>query len=188
MKSIQTGSCCSNYIFPKSGKRRAKIDFLTLVLIVAVGTLLFLLLQGERSGSNSIISEKTSSEKTSPSEENTNQDLVFLDDIDVASQIKEGEWALLLYHHQDPDCADTLSRYQRLAERLRDKKRTASKVALIEVPPYGQPALDDKSTPLCLHGRLAVNQDRTIQTPVELRVRDGIVKATSKNLPGLRSW
>ncbi len=59
------------------------------------------------------------------------------------------------------------------------------RVALIEVPPFGKEGAGAGSA--CVAGRLATDREWFVQTPVEIRLRDGVVESASTELPGIRS-
>jgi hypothetical protein len=84
-------------------------------------------------------------------------------DIDLSS----GRWTALLHRHDCPACQEALPRYEQLAS-------TGEKVALIDVPPYGKFGLRERA---CRYGRLKDDRDWFVQTPVEIRLQDGIVTA-----------
>jgi hypothetical protein len=83
--------------------------------------------------------------------------------------LSNGEWIVLLHRHDCPDCQKTLPRYEKMAMHL-----IGQQVAIVEVPPYGNPASE---TSTCCHGRLADDHEWFVQTPVELRLENGIVKS-----------
>jgi len=91
--------------------------------------------------------------------------LPIADSIDL--DLSQGDWTVLLHRHDCPECQAAVPRYEELALHRR--------VALVEVPPYEE--LHALATGAAHRGRLASDRDWFVQTPVELRLQDGIVLA-----------
>jgi hypothetical protein len=83
------------------------------------------------------------------------------------TDLSSGEWIAVLYRHDCPDCLEILPHYQQLA--LMNQR-----IALVEVPPYGDLTSAENGCHRC---RLKNDRDWFVQTPVELRLRDGVVAA-----------
>ena len=96
--------------------------------------------------------------------------------IDISDQLAEGEWIVVLYHHECPSCQDALPKYEQLRRGSAVAAEKAS-VALVEMPPYGSP---EHGVVLhgsrCLQGRLSDAKEWFIKTPVTISVNRGIVK------------
>jgi hypothetical protein len=93
----------------------------------------------------------------------------------LRERLAEGSWAVLLYHHDCPKCRETIPQYEKLAlESAADS--TAPRVALVEVPPYG----DAKSLTLPAHvpyalGRLNDEKEWFVETPATIGLISGWV-------------
>ena len=101
--------------------------------------------------------------------------LPLLDYIDVGNKLKEGEWHILLYHHDCPKCQGAIRAYQ---------KATSDpawhfgnhQVALIDMPPYDSAATSAVSLgSSCLLGRVSNSKDWLVETPVEITLDQGFV-------------
>lgn len=87
-----------------------------------------------------------------------------------------GDWTLLLYHHDCPDCQAALPHYQQLAAHS-----GSHSVLLVEIPPFGN-ILHHEPAMMC---RLSDTADWFVQAPVEIQVSDGIVRRASRDLPSI---
>ncbi|MEM6484903.1 MAG: MauE/DoxX family redox-associated membrane protein [Pseudomonadota bacterium] len=90
--------------------------------------------------------------------------------------ILEGNWTVILYHHDCSACRESMPKYAALAA------TGNTPVAVVEVPPYG----DDSnllSTNL-IHTKLSDDEDWFVQTPVEIQLSGGVVTAVSHESPG----
>jgi len=97
--------------------------------------------------------------------------------IDIGDQLLEGEWILVLFHHDCPECQEALPQYEQLAQEGGRKR-----IAVVEVPPYGKKA---NHTVASVYGRLSDKREWFVQAPVEIFVKNGIVEASSTGLPSL---
>lgn len=98
-------------------------------------------------------------------------------DIDVS----KGNWIVVLHRHDCSECQEAVPKYEQLAATLDDIK-----LAFVEVPPFGdRNSLDD---PHWHHGHLKADVEWFVQTPVEIQVRDGVVKNASIQLPTLTEF
>jgi len=52
------------------------------------------------------------------------KELPILEYIDIAESLKEGNWLVLLYHYDCPDCIETIPKYEQMARDLTNKERT----------------------------------------------------------------
>lgn len=114
--------------------------------------------------------------------------LPLLAHVDIGDQLAQGEWIVLLYHHDCPSCRDVIARYaqppngppidethSRPAERAADSGRP--RVALVEVPKHGTvPEQVGFDASCCLMGRLSQTREWFVTTPVELLLEGGVVK------------
>jgi len=89
----------------------------------------------------------------------------------VDKQLREGDWRVVLYHHDCPHCRQRIGEYDRQARTDRSVR-----FALLAMPPYGRP--EDSPVPkdtTCLTGRVADTHDWFAVTPLELRLSAGKV-------------
>ena len=92
-------------------------------------------------------------------------------DVDFA----QGQWIVLFYRRNCQDCLEALARYEELASQLHDQR-----VALIEVPPYGEDAIDaGRGMAFC--GKLSSEREWFVKTPLEIQITGGIVTHSSHN-------
>jgi hypothetical protein len=99
--------------------------------------------------------------------------LPILEEINIGPQVAQGEWVVLLYHHDCPKCQEALPLYLDRAKQWDAEERQAH-VAVIETPPFaanGSQGFD--SVPL--QGRLSDEREWFVQTPVEITLEDGVV-------------
>jgi len=93
--------------------------------------------------------------------------LPILEHIDIADQLKQGAWLLLLYHHDCPDCQKVIREYARIA-RLMQRNQEDLRIALIEVPPYGPEAATRGVS--CLRGQLTDAKEWFVKTPITVKL------------------
>jgi hypothetical protein len=93
------------------------------------------------------------------------------DYIDIAHDLKEGKWLLVLYHHDCPKCQEVISRYSGDAPRT-DGQADGASIALVELPPYGE--MRNSNLP-GVRGRLDEKREWLIDTPSTLVLENGIV-------------
>lgn len=93
--------------------------------------------------------------------------------IDRGERLANGHWIVLLYHHDCPQCLETLPRYEALAETAADDR--VPSVALVEVPPFGPS--DNLPLSRAHRARLRDTKDWFVQTPTEILLADGTVTA-----------
>ena len=102
------------------------------------------------------------------------KELPILEYIDIAAQIKTGNWLLLFYHHDCPDCQKAIPQYEQMARDLAGNEDFL-RIALIEVPPYGQS--QTASAGVCTLGRLDTFKKWILMTPATCFIRDDRVNA-----------
>jgi hypothetical protein len=95
--------------------------------------------------------------------------------VDVAA----GEWTIVMVHHDCPTCLAAIPKYQALARGggLGDSGR----LLFVEVPPYGDLPVDAGGQ--IARARLSAEKEWFVQTPVEIQLLNGRVKAASTDLP-----
>jgi hypothetical protein len=86
----------------------------------------------------------------------------------LRERLRQGNWIVVLYHHDCPKCLNEMPKYEQLA-RLSAADLTAPRVVLIEIPPYGE-ANSVKLVPnaACVLGRLSDEKEWLVETPAEL--------------------
>ncbi|MHC4529291.1 MAG: hypothetical protein ACYS29_15555, partial [Planctomycetota bacterium] len=102
------------------------------------------------------------------------QELPILGHIDIANELEQGRWVVLLYHYDCPDCAEAVPQYEQMARDLADN-RDFLRIALIEVPPYG-PSLVNADSP-CTSGKLAEAKEWFVTTPAVVVLENGRVRS-----------
>jgi hypothetical protein len=98
------------------------------------------------------------------------QRLPIAEYIDV--DISHGEWIVLVHRHDCEACQEMVPKYEQRAA-------LGEKIALVEAPPYGKFKNREGS---CSYGRLNEDHEWFIQTPVELRLYNGIVSAAKTHV------
>lgn len=98
-----------------------------------------------------------------------NQKLPIADFID--ENLSSGEWIAVLHRHDCPVCQEAIRRYDELAS-------GGHRIALIEVPPYGHSTSVES---VCRRCRLVNDREWFVQTPMEIRLQDGIVLAVKSS-------
>jgi len=95
------------------------------------------------------------------------QKLPIAENIEADVDVSQGDWTLLFHRHDCHVCHETLPQYV-------ERAAAGERVALIEVPPFGEVDLPDGGPH---RGRLKDDRDWFVQTPVEVRLHDGVVTA-----------
>lgn len=88
----------------------------------------------------------------------------LFDYIDIGEKLKDGDWLMLLYHHDCPKCQEAI------AELTRNKQSVP--LVCVEVPPYGS---NGKSAVGYTAARLRADRDWFVATPATLRITGGRV-------------
>ena len=109
--------------------------------------------------------------------------LPILKYVDVGKKLETGTWLVLLYHHDCPDCASAIPKYERMGRDFAGNEDFLQ-IALIEVPPYGQGQVS-KNSP-CVPGRLADTKDWFVTTPSVALLKDGqVISAWEAKAPDM---
>ncbi len=101
------------------------------------------------------------------------KELPILDYIDIGEQLREGNWLVLFYHHDCPDCQKAIVQYDRMAHDIVGNNDFL-RIAMIEVPPYGPGLLNRDS--LCSYGRLVDIKEWFVATPVIVVLKNNCVQ------------
>jgi len=113
------------------------------------------------------------------------KELPILEYIDIADQLKQGTWLVVLYQHDCPHCREAIPKYRPMTRRW-GKEGVAIRMAFIEIPPYGR-ALFPVDSGYTL-GRLADVKEWFAMTPVTALLVEGKVKATwEESVPEVES-
>ena len=99
----------------------------------------------------------------------------LLEHVDIADQLAQGDWVVLLYHHDCPKCQEVLPGFEQLADRMA-VQGSGIRAAVLEVPPFslGGGRCDQRNLVLH-HGRLSDCREWFVPTPVQLVLVDGSV-------------
>ncbi len=102
-----------------------------------------------------------------------NQQWPLLAHIDIADKLQSGEWVVLMYHNDCPDCRAAMPIYEKFYSDLRGNNVD---MAFVEMPPYEQGELQLMPAESKVNkGRLDGAKAWYVETPVVLVLRDGIV-------------
>jgi hypothetical protein len=102
--------------------------------------------------------------------------LPILEHIDIAESLKKGNWLVLLYHHDCPDCVASIEDCLDLVYNFKVKrKQTIFRIAFISIPPHGD--IPVGSSLACILGKIRPNKKWLVATPIVALVVDGNVKA-----------
>ena len=97
----------------------------------------------------------------------------LLDYIDIGERLQTGEWVVLMYHNDCPDCRLAIPEYEKM---YNDLKGNDINMAFIEMPPYGdenQQLVGDNSK--ADRGSLSQSKKWFVQTPVIVVLNNGVV-------------
>ncbi len=109
--------------------------------------------------------------------------LPILEYIDIADSLKKGNWLVLLYHHDCPDCAAAIPKYEKMGRDFVGNEDFL-RIALIEVPPYAQGQVSRNSP--CVLGRLAAVKEWFVTTPAVVLLKDGqVISAWEAKAPDM---
>jgi len=103
------------------------------------------------------------------------KELPILEYIDIGEHLRSGNWLVLFYHHDCPDCRRAIPQCEQMARGLRGNKDVL-RIAVIEVPPCGPGALSAAS--LCVRGHLAKIKEWFVATPVMVLLAEGKIVST----------
>ncbi len=101
------------------------------------------------------------------------KELPILEHIDIADQLKKGNWLVMLYHHDCPACTEAIPQIEQMAQEL-EGNEDFLRFALVEVPPYG---IKETSCHVNIKtGRLDTSKEWFVTTPVFALIYDSHVK------------
>jgi thiol-disulfide isomerase/thioredoxin len=100
------------------------------------------------------------------------KELPIIDYIDIGKQLEKGNWLVLFYHYDCPDCVKAIAELEDIANDLAGNEDIL-KIALVEVPPYG-PKVINKN---CTLGQLDNSKEWFVTTPAAILLDSGKVKS-----------
>jgi hypothetical protein len=89
--------------------------------------------------------------------------------INTRDELALGEWTVVVYRHDCPVCRNVVSQLKEAAGETRIRQTGSGRVALIEMPPYGEGAAPN--------GQLRDSCEWFVRPPVVVRIRGGLVIA-----------
>jgi len=122
----------------------------------------------------------TSSYEVLEPEEWVGRELPILDYIDIGEKLKKGNWLVLFYHYDCPDCLEAIQKYEKIFSEI-DINNVVLGFAIIAVPPYGEDRVIAGSP--CVPGRLADVKDWFVTTPAVVLLTDGQVEQSWQEKP-----
>jgi hypothetical protein len=107
--------------------------------------------------------------------------LPILKYIDKHEELSGGKWTIILYRHDCYECREEVPKFQEKAQENAGQYDGGG-MAFVEMPPYGK--TDELIPPQspCLSCRLNDAHDWFVQTPVVIRVNDGVVIAAFRHI------
>ena len=93
--------------------------------------------------------------------------------IDIGDQLERGNWIVLLYHHDCPQCHEAIRKYEQMAKDLAGNEDFLQ-IALIQVPPYGIASIGQNLH--CSSGRLINTKEWFITTPTVVLLESGTIR------------
>ena len=110
------------------------------------------------------------------------KELPVIDYIDIGEQLKTGNWLVLFYHYDCPDCQKAITELEKIAANLSGND-DFPQIAIIDVPPYG-PSLQTS----CSIGRLPEVKEWFITTPAMVLLKSGkVAQSWEQELPDFGS-
>jgi hypothetical protein len=112
-------------------------------------------------------------------EEWVGRELPIKDWLSPQVDVSEGDWVIVIVHHDCPTCLGAIPKYETMVRgnELGDSVR----LLFVEAPPYGELPLVEGGA--IVRARLSSEREWFVQTPIEIRVRNGIVQSASVELP-----
>ncbi len=107
------------------------------------------------------------------------RELPILEHIDIGDQLKEGNWLVVLYHHDCPACTEAIPQIEQMAQEL-EGNEDFLRFALVEVPPYGGKAIVNRSN--IQIGKLEDSKEWFVTTPVVMIINNRVVLQTGEGI------
>jgi hypothetical protein len=104
----------------------------------------------------------------------------LLKHIDLGTRLAEGQWIVVLYRHDCPKCQSAVLEYRELAADLA-KQSNSPRVAMIELPPFGDSAdlFVSPQSPVTL-ARLSDRVEWFVEVPLKLVLSDATVLSIAR--------
>lgn len=104
-----------------------------------------------------------------------NQPFPLYEFIDDADEIKQGNWAVLLYHHDCPICQSAIDELRQLLSASEFSKRFP-RIAFVAMPPFDNATQPEKATLTAwIERQLSPSREWFVEAPALIVIRDGIV-------------
>ena len=97
------------------------------------------------------------------------REMPILEHIDIGEQLKEGNWLVVLYHHDCPSCTEALPKIEAMARELAGNEEFL-RFALVEVPPYGNENME-KHTHVNM-GEMDTKKNWFVSTPTLILMKN----------------
>jgi hypothetical protein len=111
------------------------------------------------------------------------KELPILEYIDIGEKLKKGNWLVLFYHYDCPDCLEAIQKYEKIFRKI-DINNIALGFAIIAIPPYGEGQVIAGSP--CVLGRLLDVKEWFVTTPAMVLLKDSKATQTwEQKLPDL---
>ena len=95
----------------------------------------------------------------------------------LRERLAEGDWIVVLYHHDCPECRKAIPKYAELA-RQTAADANGPRVALVEVPPFGDAnAIGVSLDAEYVCARLSDEKEWFVESPMEIEMRRGVIAA-----------
>lgn len=110
----------------------------------------------------------------------------MLDYIDIKEQLQNGDWVVLLYHYDCPNCTEAIPKYEEMYKSLAGNENVLN-FAFVEMQPYGneQQQLISSDNKV-VRGKLNEAKEWLAETPIVVILRDGkVIKAWQGYAPTL---
>jgi hypothetical protein len=95
----------------------------------------------------------------------------FMEFIDVGANLSKGEWTVVLYHHDCPQCQRVVDEYK--SQRMR---KTLQRLALIELTPFQDARSENTEDDDLAMGRCGNTNNWFISTPTVVELNDGVIR------------
>lgn len=95
--------------------------------------------------------------------------------IDIGDELTEGDWGIVLFHHDCRKCREVMRDIGHIA-----REYEFSRICLLEMPPYGDSHVAlDQMKEICRFGRLDDTRDWFAATPIVMALKGGRVVAVN---------
>jgi hypothetical protein len=98
--------------------------------------------------------------------------LQYVVEDDVREQLSSGLVAILMYHHDCPDCAVMVPQYSAYYADMLEQGNEAFKIAFLAIPPYSEEGPVPEDT-MCILGKLSDKEKWEVTSPYVVALLDG---------------